>query len=54
MQLTSIVVPEDRARFLHELAKLDADTLTILADLSRKPGIEMKLKKNVVLIKSFL
>ena len=53
-QCMAIEVDKDKAASLVELAKLGADTLKQLAELSRKPGIEMKLRKNMALIKTFL
>ena len=50
----AIEVEKDKSASLLELAKLSAETLSQLAELSRKPGIEMKLRKNMVLIKTFL
>lgn len=39
---------------IEQLSSLDFDTLKILAELSLKPGIQAKLKKNVVMLKTFL
>ena len=39
---------------ISQLSTLDFETLKILAELSLKPGIEAKLKKNVVMLKTFL
>jgi hypothetical protein len=45
---------QDKKPYLDELSKLDIETLKLLAELSKKPGISQKLKKNIVLIKTFL
>jgi hypothetical protein len=50
----AIEVDKRKAAALLELEKLSTETLMHLAELSRKPGIEMKLRKNMVLIKTFL
>lgn len=39
---------------LKQLSQLDFETLKILAELSLKPGISVKLKKNVAMLKAFL
>lgn len=49
-----IEVEKNKAASLLALANLSADTLTQLAELSRKPGLEVKLRKNMALIKTFL
>jgi hypothetical protein len=53
-QCMAIEVEENKAAALLALSKLSAETLAQLAELSHKPGIELKLRKNMVLIKSFL
>jgi hypothetical protein len=45
---------QDKSVYLDQLSKLDIETLKLLAELSKKPGIEAKLKKNIFLIKTFL
>jgi hypothetical protein len=40
-----IKVPADRARYLTELSTLSPEALKILAEKSKKPGIEQKLKQ---------
>lgn len=52
--LCKIIVPSESSEYLHKLSKLNKETLRILAELSNKPGIDQKVKKNEVLIKSFL
>lgn len=47
-------VPSEKVTYITELAKLNVDTLRILADLSKKPGIEKKLKEKLPMIKMFL
>lgn len=53
-QCMAIEVDKGKAASLLQLEKLSVDTLNQLAELSRKPGIEMKLRKNFMLIKTFL
>lgn len=43
-------VPESKAVNLVTLSKLSAETLAILAEKSKKPGMEEKLKKYQFLI----
>jgi len=40
-----IDVPAGKAAQLNDLSKLSAETLSILAEKSKKPGIEDRLKK---------
>jgi hypothetical protein len=44
-KLATLMVPPAKARHLQQLAVLSEETLAILADKSRKPGIEDRLKK---------
>lgn len=44
-QTVKIDVPASKATYLTDLAKLNEETLNILAEKSKKPGIEQKLKK---------
>lgn len=44
VQLVHINVPADKAEHLKLISKLNVETLQILADKSKKPGIEQKLK----------
>lgn len=44
-QTVSLQVPASKAAHLNDIAKLSAETLEILAEKSKKPGIEQKLKK---------
>jgi len=43
-----------KADYLRALAKMNPETLAILADLAKKPGIEKKLKDNLKVLKMFL
>jgi hypothetical protein len=43
-QLVHINVPADKAEYLKQISRLNVETLQILADKSKKPGIEQKLK----------
>lgn len=43
-QLVHINVPSEKAELLKQISKLSVETLQILADKSKKPGIEQKLK----------
>lgn len=43
-QQQQIKVPADKATFLLELSKLSVESLRILAEKSKKPGIEKKLQ----------
>lgn len=47
-------VPHDKLNQLQALSWLSAETLTILADLSKKPGVEEKLKKNKILLQTLI
>jgi hypothetical protein len=53
-RLMSVKKFESKEDCIRQLSTLDFDTLKILAELSLKPGIETKLKKNVVMLKTFL
>lgn len=44
-QTVKLDVPADKAAQLNDLAKLSVEALNILAEKSKKPGIEQKLKK---------
>lgn len=50
----SIDVPQDKAAHLQQIGALSAETLRLLAELSKKPGIESTLKKNEFLLKTML
>lgn len=50
----SIEVSQDKAAQLQQLAAMSAESLRILADLSKKPGIEKALKENAVMLKLML
>lgn len=43
--IIKIDVPASKAAQLNDLVKLSAETLNILAEKSKKPGIEERLKK---------
>lgn len=45
MATTSITVPNEKARYLEEIAKLSVESLRILATKAGKAGIEQKLKQ---------
>lgn len=48
--LATLMVPRNKVQHLQALAVLSDETLAILAEKSRKPGIEDKLKKFKYLI----
>lgn len=50
----TITVDSSKTKQLQTLATLSPDTLTILADLSKMPGIEAKLKSKLSLIKKLI
>jgi hypothetical protein len=52
--LTKIVVPTEKANFLFELSRMSVGTLSLLAELSKKPGIEEKLKAKASILKYML
>lgn len=43
-QLCSVTCSPEKAEYLAQLASLSVESLRILAEKSRKPGIEQKLK----------
>lgn len=45
---------ESKQDCIAQLSTLSFETLKILAELSLKPGIEVKVKKNEFMLKSFL
>lgn len=49
-----IEVDAQKAEHLKQLACLSMETLSLLAELSRRPGVEAKLKQKAGLIKTFL
>lgn len=53
-ELTSIVVPTAKSKYLFDLSNLSVQSLALLAELSKKRGIEEKLKNNALLLKSWL
>lgn len=44
----------EKVKALQQLANMSADSLNMLAELSKKPGIEQKLKSKFHMIKTFL
>ena len=51
--MNTTTTPE-RTKALEQISKLNDESLKILAELSQKPGIEKKLKDNLVMLKAFL
>jgi hypothetical protein len=47
-------VPTEKANFLFELSRMSVGTLSLLAELSKKPGIEEKLKAKASILKYML
>jgi hypothetical protein len=50
----AIDVEPTKAEYLRALARMSSESLAILADLSKKPGIEKKLRENVKMLKLLL
>lgn len=54
VQQQTINVPGEKAQYLMGLSAMSVDTLRILHDLSKRPGVEKKLKDKEGMIKLFL
>lgn len=53
-QVVPVYASPEKVKALQQLANMSAESLAILADLSRKPGIEQKLKSKLAFIKMYL
>jgi hypothetical protein len=50
----SIEVDSVKAKHLEQLSRMSPETLELLADLSRKPGVEKKLQANKFILKTLI